>query len=145
MTKKVVSTLVTLLFTGLVIGQPVKYNSKNGIAIKGFDPVAYFTLGKAVKGLPEISFNWSGSTWLFSTKAHLDSFSKHPEKYAPQYGGYCAYGCSENHLSPTDPEAWTIINNKLYLNYNLRTRVVWLQDTVARIKNADIHWPVLNH
>lgn len=144
MTKKVVSTLVTLLFTGLVIGQPVKYNSKNGTAIKGYDPVAYFTIGKAVKGLPEISFNWSGSTWLFSTNAHLDSFSKQPEKYAPQYGGYCAYGCSENHLSPTDPEAWTIINNKLYLNYNLRTRVAWLQDTVSRIKNADIHWPVLN-
>lgn len=145
MTKKAFFTFTVLFFSAIIMAQPVKINSKDGIAIKGYDPVAYFTLGKAIKGLPDFSYKWGGTTWQFSVKAHLDSFVVRPEKYVPQYGGYCAFGCSENHLSPTDPEAWTIVNGKLYLNYNLRTRVAWLQDTTTRIKNANMYWPSLNH
>lgn len=145
MTKKAFFTFAALFISAIIMAQPAKINSKDGIAIKGYDPVAYFTLGKAVKGIPELSYQWGGTTWQFSVKAHLDSFTVRPEKYVPQYGGFCAYGCSENHLSPTDPEAWTIVNGKLYLNYNLRTRVAWLQDTASRIKNADTYWPALNH
>lgn len=143
--KQLFSLITGLLLTGIVIGQGVKINNKDGVAIKGYDPVAYFTLQKAVKGSDTLTFDWSGSTWKFSSRAHLDSFRLNPEKYAPQYGGYCAYGCSENHLAPTDPEAWTIIDEKLYLNYSLKTRVVWLKDTPNRIKNADQFWPALNH
>lgn len=143
--KQFFSLITGLLLTGIVIGQGVKINSKDGVAIKGYDPVAYFTLQKAVKGNDTLTFEWSGSIWKFSTQSHLDSFRLNPLKYAPQYGGFCAYGCSENHLAPTDPEAWTIIDDKLYLNYSLKTRVVWLKDTLNRIKNADQFWPALNH
>jgi YHS domain-containing protein len=144
MMKQFFSLLTGLLLTGMAYTQEIKFNSKDGVAIKGYDPVAYFTQQKAVKGNDEFTLDWSGSKWKFSTKAHLDSFRLNPGKYTPQYGGFCAYGCSENHLAPTDPEAWTIIDQKLYLNYSLKTRVVWLKDTLTRIKNADQFWPVLN-
>ncbi len=142
--KQLFTTITALLFTALAFSQEVKFSGKEGVAIKGYDPVAYFTLQKAVKGSDEFTLSWSGSKWRFSSKANLDSFAANPAAYAPQYGGFCAYGCSENHLAPTDPEAWTIINNKLYLNYSLKTRVAWLQDTMTRIKEADKYWPVLN-
>ncbi len=142
--KQLLSLLTALLLTAVVFSQDIKFNSKEGVAIKGYDPVAYFTQQKAVLGRDEFMLDWSGSKWKFSSKENLDSFTVNPGKYAPQFGGFCAYGCSENHLAPTDPEAWTIIDQKLYLNYNLKTRVVWLKDTATRIKNADRFWPALN-
>ena len=102
--------------------QNVKYYTSNGIAINGYDPFAYFVQGKAVAGSDNYSVDWSSSKWKFVSQANKDSFKVAPKKYAPQYGGYCAYGCSENHQSPTDPNAWTIAGNKLYLNYNLKVR-----------------------
>lgn len=143
--KQFFSLITALFLTGMVYSQGIKFNSKEGVAIKGYDPVAYFTQQKAVMGRDEFTLDWSGSIWKFSSKENLDSFTVNPGKYAPQFGGFCAYGCSENHLAPTDPEAWTIIDQKLYLNYNLKTRVVWLKDTATRIKNANSFWPALNH
>lgn len=124
--------------------QIVKFNATDGIAIKGYDPVAYFFQNKAVQGSDSYSFDWSGSKWKFISQANLDSFKIAPEKYAPQYGGYCAYGCSENHKAPTDPNAFTIVGNKLYLNYSLKVKEFWLKDTVGKIKAADAYWPALN-
>ncbi len=133
-----------ILLSAGVFGQGVKYFITNGYAIKGYDPVAYFLKNKAVKGSDSYSYDWSGSKWKFSSKANLDSFKLSPEKYAPQYGGYCAYGCSENHLAPTDPHAFTIVGNKLYLNYSLEVKEYWLKDTTGKIKAADGYWPALN-
>ena len=116
------------------------FSNTDGTAIKGYDPVAYFTLGKAVQGSDKFKFEWSGSQWKFSSQANLDSFKADPAKYAPQYGGWCAYGCSENHKAPTDPNAFTIVNNKLYLNYSLRVKELWLKDTASRIIAADAYW-----
>jgi hypothetical protein len=90
------------------------------------------------------SIDWSGSKWKFISKANLDSFKLAPQKYAPQYGGYCAYGQSENHKSPTDPKVWTIVDNKLYLNYNPKVKEMWLKGTSSKIKAADNNWPALN-
>ena len=137
-------SLLALLLSAASYAQDVKFYNTKGTAINGYDPVAYFLQNKAVAGTDSYSTNWSGSKWKFISKANLDSFKIAPEKYAPQYGGYCAYGCSENHKAPTDPNAFTIVGNKLYLNYNLKVKEFWLKDTVGKIKAADGYWPALN-
>ena len=137
-------SLFAIFFSAGVYAQDVKYFNTNGNAIKGYDAVAYFLQNKAIAGSDTFSYDWSGSKWRFSSKANLDSFKRTPQKYAPQYGGYCAYGCSENHLAPTDPNAFTIVGNKLYLNYNLKVKELWIKDTAGKIKAADGYWPALS-
>ena len=119
------------------------YYQEKGIAIKGYDPVAFFTEKKAMVGDQNIVFDWSGSQWRFISKENLELFKMNPEKYAPQYGGYCAYGVSENHKSPTDPNAWTVVGNKLYLNYSLKVKELWSTDIPGRINKADENWRTL--
>lgn len=109
-------------------------------AIHGYDPVAYFTDARPVKGSKEFSYKWKGADWFFSSKDHLDSFAQNPEKYAPQYGGYCAYGCSNGRKVPTDPNAWTIVDGKLYLNKSLEVKEKWSKEQTERINKADINW-----
>lgn len=110
-------------------------------AIRGYDPVAYFTTGKPVKGDQHLVVHWMDANWYFSSKENLNSFSKSPDKYAPQYGGYCAYGMSEGHKAPTDPNAWTIVDGKLYLNYSLKVKESWKKDQMQRIEQANKNWP----
>lgn len=136
--------LAVLLVSESSYAQDVKFYSIKGTAINGYDAVAYFFQNKEVAGTDSYSTDWSGSKWKFVSQSNLDSFVLAPEKYAPQYGGFCAYGTSENHLSPTDSKAWTIVNGKLYLNYNLDVRKLWIKDTARRIKAADGYWPALN-
>ncbi len=136
--------LLAILFSSAIYAQTTNYNSTKGIAIKGYDPVAYFELQKAVEGNKAFTIEWSKSQWRFVSQANLEKFKLSPQKYAPQYGGFCAYGCSEDHLSPADPNAWTIAGGKLYLNYNNETRDAWLKDIDNRIKTADEYWPNLN-
>jgi YHS domain-containing protein len=135
--------LVSLILSTGVFAQEGTFYSADGVAIKGYDPVSYFTEGRAVKGTDGYVFQWSGSQWKFSSQANLDSFKANPEKYAPQYGGWCAYGCSESHKSPTDPNAFTIVNNRLYLNYSIKVKELWIKDTTTRIKSADNYWKSL--
>lgn len=110
-------------------------------AIRGYDPVAYFTEGKPVKGNDQFSFKWKDATWYFASQQDLDSFAKEPEKFAPQYGGYCAYGCSFGKKAPVDPYAWTIVDGKLYLNNSLQVKEKWMQDQKGKIEQADKNWP----
>ncbi len=133
-----------LLLSVAGMAQTTQYNSENGTAIKGYDPVAYFMQSKATQGNDKFTTEWSGAKWKFSSQANLDSFKMAPEKYAPQYGGHCAYGCSENHKAPTDPNAWTIVNNKLYLNYNLKVKDMWMKEAEKRIASANANWAALN-
>lgn len=114
-----------------------------GVAIKGYDPVAYFTDAKPVSGKSEFSFEWMGATWRFASAAHRDTFKAAPEKYAPQYGGYCAWAVSEGHTAGIDPAAWKIVNGKLYLNYSLEIQKKWEGDVPGNIAKADINWPKL--
>ncbi|MCU0403728.1 MAG: YHS domain-containing protein [Chitinophagaceae bacterium] len=116
---------------------------KNNVAVSGYDAVAYFTEEKAVKGSEAMSLEWGGATWLFSSEKNRDLFQKNPKLYAPQYGGYCAYGASNGYKAPTDPEAWTIVGGKLYLNYSKKVKETWLPDTAARIISADRYWQSL--
>lgn len=113
---------------------------KDGYAIGGFDPVSYFTENKAVKGDTTISIIWKKAKWLFSTKKNAELFKANPEKFAPQYGGYCAYGCFRGYKAKTDADAFTIVDGKLYFNYNLKTKEAWLKDIKAYIKKADENW-----
>ncbi|MFM9949955.1 MAG: YHS domain-containing (seleno)protein [Saprospiraceae bacterium] len=108
-------------------------------AINGIDPVAYFTESKPVKGQADITFDWQNATWHFATKENLDLFSKNPENYAPQFGGYCAYGWSdgEGHAAPTEPQAWAIVDGKLYLNYNLDVQKMWKEKQAELIQKAN--------
>lgn len=137
-------SLLTLLISATGEAQDIKYYNTKGIAINGYAPVACFLQNKAVEGTDSYSTDWSGSKWKFISQANLDSFKIAPEKYVPQYGGYCAYGCSENHKAPTDPNAFTMVGNKLYLNYSLKVKEFWLKDTSGKIKAADGYWPALN-
>lgn len=136
--------IFAFLLSANLFAQTIAYNSTNGIAIKGYDPVAYFSEQKATEGKKEFTYEWSGTQWLFSTQANLDAFKADPQKYAPQYGGFCAYGVSENHKSPTDPNAWTVKDGKLYLNYSLKVKELWSKDIPTRIQKANGFWPSLN-
>lgn len=103
------------------LGQP----KPTGIAIRGYDPVAYFILGRPVRGQQRFSMKWMDATWLFSTAENRELFKEKPEAYAPQFGGYCAYGVSQNYLVKIEPENWTIIDGKLYLNFNNSVQRKW--------------------
>jgi YHS domain-containing protein len=119
------------------------YFSKDGVAINGYDPVAFFNDDAAIKGSSQYTHEWNGVVWQFKNAENRDAFKSTPEKYAPQFGGYCAFGVSENHKSPTDPEAFTIVDDKLYLNYNMGVRKEWRKDINDRIKKGKKNWAVL--
>ena len=115
----------------------------SGVAIKGYDPVAYFTDGKPVKGSASFTHQWMNSTWWFASAEDRDEFARNPEKYAPQYGGYCAYGVSQGHTAPIDPEAWTIIEGRLYLNYSKGVKKTWSEAIPKHVEEANRNWPGL--
>jgi YHS domain-containing protein len=128
-----------LLLSGL--GSVAIGKSPTGeIAIKGYDTVAYFTMGKALKGNESFTFPWHGMTWYFSTKENRDLFAASPEKYAPQYDGYCAWAMSEGRKAVTDPEVWKIVNGKLYLNCSKAAYEKWSKDIPGNVKKADANW-----
>jgi YHS domain-containing protein len=112
-----------------------------GLALKGFDPVAYFNDGNAVQGSIEIAYDWKGATWHFASENNRDLFMRSPEMYAPQYGGYCSWAVSHGYTAKGDPEAWKIVDGKLYLNYNKDVREMWSQDIGGNIKKGDENWP----
>lgn len=115
--------------------------TENGIAVRGTDVVAYFTQSQAVKGSDRYTYKWKGATWKFSSAANRDLFASNPTQYAPQYGGYCALAVSEGNLAPTDPEAWKIVDGKLYLNYDKTVQAEWLKDIPGNIAKANLNWP----
>lgn len=131
--------LSLFVFTIRMVAQTPVYQPM-GIAIHGHDPVAYFQENKPVSGKAEYTFEWNGAKWQFATHENLQMFKQNPEQYAPQYGGYCAYGASRGYLAQTDPQAFTIRDGKLYLNYNLDVRTEWMKDVSERIQKADTNW-----
>ena len=115
--------------------------AEGGIAVDGTDMVGYFTEGKPVPGVAEITHDWNGATWRFASEENRDAFAANPEAYAPQYGGYCAWAVSEGYTASTVPEAWKIVDGKLYLNFSRRIQRRWERDIPARIASADTNWP----
>jgi YHS domain-containing protein len=121
--------------------QPAIYSASGNVAVKGADVVAYFTQHRAVIGKPAYATKWRGAIWRFSSAANLAKFKANPEKYAPQYGGYCAYAVSEGYTAKIEPEAWSIVDGKLYLNYSTGVRALWALDKRGRIRRANTNWP----
>jgi hypothetical protein len=119
------------------------FSSATGVAINGYDTVAYFTANKPVKGLDSLVHEYKGAKWKFATAANLELFKANPEKYAPQYGGYCAYGVTQGYLVKVEPEQFTIRDNKLYLNYDADVQAKWLKDVPGYIGSADQKFPQL--
>lgn len=132
---------ILLLFGVSAVAQKSETFVQSGDAIRGYDPVAYFTESKPVKGNEKLVYKWNNANWHFSSQENLDLFKASPEKYAPQYGGYCAYGLSNGYKAPTDADAWTIDNGKLYLNYNKEVRDMWNKERKERIEKANKNWP----
>jgi YHS domain-containing protein len=134
-----------LLFASAAMAaQPTINTLKNSVfggrtdtAINGYDTVAYFTVGKPVKGQDSLVHEWMGAKWKFSTQAHLEQFKASPEKYAPQYGGYCAYGVAQGNLVKVEPDQFTVQDGKLYLNYDADVQATWKKDIPGYIKAAD--------
>lgn len=117
--------------------------TSDSVAIKGYDPVAYFTDGKPVKGNRALEYVWTGAKWHFSSAAHKDLFIRNPAQYAPKYGGYCAYAVSLGTVADIDPEAWNIVAGKLYLNLSKKIQYKWSKDIPGNIKKADQKWPAI--
>jgi YHS domain-containing protein len=117
--------------------------SPDGVAIRGYDPVAYVRDGGPRLGKPEFSAQHGGATWRFTSAEHKALFEADPQRYLPAYGGFCAYGTSRGYLVKIEPEAWSIVDGRLYLNYDLGVRKTWLARTRAYIARADANWPKL--
>ncbi len=138
-------TLILALITSFAVmaggDHPVYKSKRSGVAIKGYDTVAYFTENAAVKGDKAFSHQWHDATWLFSSEDNLTLFKKNPEKYAPQYGGWCAYAMSDARTVKIDPEAFEVYNDKLYLNYSKSVQGHWRKDKDLFITEANGHYP----
>jgi YHS domain-containing protein len=112
-----------------------------GRAIDGYDTVAYFTDGQPQPGDAAYSHEWNGAVWLFTSAAHRDAFKADPERYAPQFGGYCAYAVSKGHAVKAKPEVWSIVDDKLYLNLGPGAQARWQEDVSGNITRAANNWP----
>jgi len=147
--KRLLACLLALAGMSAFAAPPVNtlknafFSTQTDTAINGYDSVAYFTQNAPVKGQDAFTFEWKGAKWKFSSAANLELFKSNPEKYAPQYGGYCAYGVAKDDLVKVDPEQFTIFEGKLYLNYDASVQKDWNKDRAGFIKQADAKFPKL--
>ena len=139
-----------LFAAALVLSAPLAAHAKSpeiytgflsSAAVGGYDPVAYFTEGKPVAGKSGIAHQWKGATWRFSSEKNRDLFKAEPAKYAPQYGGYCAWAVSQGYTAKGDPNYWKVVDGKLYLNYDASVQKNWEKDISGHISNANRNWP----
>jgi YHS domain-containing protein len=135
--------LVALLLTVACAVQAQTNVDSSGLALKGYDPVAYFTENRPLAGKTEFTAQHEGATYRFASAANRDAFAAAPQKYAPQYGGYCAFGVAGGYKAPIEPEAWTVVDGKLYLNYNRSVRSKWSSDIPGFIRKGDANWPTV--
>jgi len=139
------ATMAATIARPAFASQPSIYKGSNNVAVNGYDVVSYFTESRHVQGNAAFTVEWMGAIWQFASAANRDLFAANREAYAPQYGGHCAYAAAQGALASTVPEAWTIVEGKLYLNYSLGVRDLWRQDIAGNIAKADTNWPVLSH
>lgn len=142
-TTSVLVAVLSLSAFGKDLADPVNHTGQN-VAIKGYDPVAYFEQSRPVMGSAQFTHSYMGATWWFANAADRDKFVQAPEKFAPQFGGYCAYAVSEGHTASIDPEAWKIVDGKLYLNYSKGVQKKWAEDQLRRIDVGNKNWPSLH-
>jgi hypothetical protein len=115
-----------------------------GLAVKGYDVVAYVTQGKPVEGSTQFEHRIGNSTYRFASAVNRDAFAKEPDRYLPQFGGFCAYAVSRGYTADIDPLAWRIVDGRLYLNYNRRAQTKWEEDVSGNIAKGAANWPALS-
>ena len=125
------TSAIPAVYTGIV----------KGVAVGGYDAVAYFTEQKPVPGKADITLTHDGAIWRFATSANRDAFKADPAKYAPQYGGHCAWAVASGYTAKGDPQAWTVAGGKLYLNYNKSVQKDWEKNIPANVAKGDANWP----
>jgi YHS domain-containing protein len=139
MQKIAFTILLTALSLAVMAQKPEVFSTKDG-AIRGYDPVSYFTDSVPTKGSAEFVADYKGAKWHFASSKNLALFNSNPEKYTPQFGGYCAFGMSRGYKAETQPDAWTIVDDKLYLNYNVKVREEWNKKQAELISKAAANW-----
>jgi YHS domain-containing protein len=112
----------------------------DGTALSGYDAVAYFVVNSAVEGNPQYQFVWKGAKWLFSNQENMEKFKRDPEAYVPQFGGYCSYAVSKGYTADGDPQAWKIVDGRLFLNYNVEVKQEWEKDQERLIHEGEKNW-----
>ena len=143
------TTLLAIVGAFFIVGTPVAsmakdeiYTNWRGLAIRGYDPVAYFTNNAPMKGSDEYELKWKKATWRFVSADNRKLFEENPERYAPQYGGYCAWAVAQGYTASVDPvNAWKIVDGKLYLNYDVEVQMKWVKDIPGFIAKGDANWP----
>lgn len=121
------------VFTGIV----------RGVAVGGYDPVAYFTQDRAVRGSKDITLRHDGAIWRFSSNENKAAFAAAPQEYAPAYGGHCSWAVSRGYTAKGDPNAWRIVGGRLFLNYNKKVQQTWERNISSNVSKADRKWPQL--
>jgi YHS domain-containing protein len=138
-----VTALFLCLASSAIAAETKRYLNvdRHGLALHGYDPVAYFTQSKAVKGDKNITSTYQGATYRFASQEDKETFEKDPAKYEPQFGGFCGYAVSDNHTADIDPEAFIVKDDRLILQYSKKVLKMWNQDPENRLKRADANWP----
>jgi hypothetical protein len=134
------------LFAGLAVAGEARaakpeIHAPAGLALGGFDPVAHVTLGRPVQGDERFETTWRGARWRFASAEHRDLFLAAPERYAPQYGGHCAWAMARGYLAPGDARHWRIVDGRLFVNYDASVQRRWVRDIPGFIAAADRNWP----
>ena len=142
--RRTIVTVVLVLAAGAALAAQKVNTSFTGLAIDGYDPVAYFTEHKPVKGRSEFTHEHGGATYRYASAANRDLFVKDPRKYSPQFGAFCAYAVSRGYTADTDPLAWKVVDGKLYLNYNAGAQKKWEEDVAGNIEKGHANWPALS-
>ena len=138
--------MVMMLGLAATGGEGKRVNrSRDGLGLRGYDPVVYFTEGRATPGNSSFEYGFEQTRYRFVSAANRDLFAKSPAQYVPQYGGFCAYAVSRGYTADVDPEAWAVVDGKLYLNYSKRVRRLWQEDVSGNIRKADANWPNLRN
>ena len=121
--------------------RPAVNVTRGQLALHGYDPVAYWTDGRPTRGVADFEHHWNGAVWRFATVANRETFAKDPARYAPEFGGYCAYAVSRGYTADIDPNAWRIVDGRLYLNYSKRVQALWEEDINGNIAKGRANWP----
>lgn len=142
--KTTISILIVLLSALSGFAKDALNVDEKGLALQGYDPVAYFTENKPVKGSTEFTAAYKGATYHFASAEHKAAFEKDPAKYEPQFGGFCGYAASINKLAPIQPEFFQVLNGRLVLQHNEKAWTLWHEDVEGNLKKADANWPTLS-
>lgn len=139
------TALSTLALTVMSAAGELVSIDKKGLALQGYDPVAYFTVKKPTKGSPQFTATYKGARYQFANAEHKAEFEKSPARYEPQFGGYCGYAASINKISPISPEYWQVLDGRLVLQHNQKAWDLWTRDVPGNLKKADANWPQLKN